>query len=157
MESHSSPGFGARAQYGGNKHAWRRNPEDFSSLGSPRPSRKRAQPEKTQGTENKRRSLSKRQRTTVKYSPEVGEVRAEGGIGKRRSLVIFTRDLVQGKGSIGGSGVQRGWLWAPPPGSCARTGSSGKWEGGWKKGRSGQEVYYFFFNFYLFIRRFILR
>lgn len=43
MESHSSPGFGARAQYGGNEHAWRRHPEDFTSLGPPSQRRHKAQ------------------------------------------------------------------------------------------------------------------
>lgn len=75
-------------------------------------------------------------------------MRAEGGIGKRRSLVIYQRP-----GAREGGGW---WKWGP---ERVAVGPSSR-EGGWKKGRSGQEVYfyfYFFFNFYLFIRRFILR
>lgn len=103
---HTSPAFRARAQHGGYEHG------SIGTLRTLHPGTSRAnQGASVVGEDTRHREQGKMHfqeaMPECQIPPRGGEVRAKGGIGMGRSLVI-TRGLVHGKGEVGGSGVQRG-------------------------------------------------
>lgn len=103
---HTSPGFRARAQHGGYEHG------SIGTLRTLHPGTSRAnQGASVAGEDTRHREQGKKHfqeaMPECQILPRRGEVRAEGGIGMGRSLVI-TRGLVRGKGEVGQVGSREG-------------------------------------------------